>query len=52
MGNARPYIVIVIKKKYPDLSITHFASAYGDNKNYIYAIYRILVKLREAFNIC
>ena len=31
--------------------ITHFASAGGNNSNYFYAIYRILIKLRDAFNI-
>ena len=36
---------------FKDVVITHFASAGGTNSNYFYAIYRILIKLREAFNI-
>lgn len=31
--------------------IPHFASAGGNNSNYFYALYRILTKLRELFNI-
>jgi len=38
-------------RDFKDVMITHFASAGGTNSNYFYAIYRILIKLREAFNI-
>lgn len=31
-----------------DIVITHFASAGGNNTNYFYTIYRILIKLRVA----
>lgn len=38
-------------KQYNDIVIPHFASAGGNNSNYFYTIYRILIKLRELFNI-
>merc|ERR1712183_119833 len=38
-------------KHYKDIVISHFASAGGNNSNYFFTIYRILVKLRELFNI-
>lgn len=38
-------------QEFKDVIITHFGSAGGTNSNYFYAIYRILIKLREAFNI-
>ena len=38
-------------KNYKDIIISHFASAGGNNSNYFFTIYRILVKLRELFNI-
>lgn len=34
-----------------DLIILHFATTGGNNSNYFYAIYRILIKLREELNI-
>lgn len=34
-----------------DLMILHFATTGGNNSNYFYAIYRILIKLREDLNI-
>lgn len=34
-----------------DLTILHFATTGGNNSNYFYAIYRILIKLREELNI-
>jgi hypothetical protein len=34
-----------------DLIILHFATTGGNNSNYYYAIYRILIKLREELNI-
>lgn len=37
--------------KYPDYIIPHFATTGGNNCNYFFAIYRILIKLREALNI-
>lgn len=39
------------KQNFPDIVIPHFASAGGNNANYFFTIYRILVKLREIFNI-
>ena len=39
------------KQKFPDIIIPHFASAGGNNSNYFFTIYRILIKLREIFNI-
>ena len=39
------------KGKYPDIIIPHFATIGGNNGNYFYAIYRILIKLRELLNI-
>ncbi|CAD8126406.1 unnamed protein product [Paramecium sonneborni] len=39
------------KGRYPDFIIPHFATQSGKNSNYYYAIYRILIKLREALNI-
>ena len=39
------------RKHYKDIIIPHFASAGGNNSNYHYSIYRILIKLREYFNI-
>ena len=38
-------------KQYKDIVIPHFASAGGNNSNFHYSIYRILIKLREYFNI-
>jgi hypothetical protein len=37
--------------KYNDFIIPHFATTGGNNGNYFFAIYRILIKLREALNI-
>lgn len=34
-------------RKNNDLIILHFATTGGNNSNYFYAIYRILIKLRE-----
>lgn len=34
-----------------DLLILHFGTTGGNNSNYFYAIYRILIKLREELNI-
>ena len=34
-----------------DLIILHFATTGGNNSNYFYALYRILVKLRQELNI-
>lgn len=34
-----------------DLMILHFATTGGNNSNYFYALYRILIKLREELNI-
>ena len=34
-----------------DLIILHFATTGGSNSNYFYALYRILIKLREELNI-
>lgn len=34
-----------------DLILLHFATTGGNNSNYFYALYRILVKLRETLNI-
>ncbi|CAK89279.1 unnamed protein product (macronuclear) [Paramecium tetraurelia] len=39
------------QQRYPDFIIPHFATQSGKNSNYYYAIYRILIKLREALNI-
>lgn len=41
----------LIKSKNKDLIILHFATTGGNNSNYYYAIYRILIKLREELNI-
>lgn len=38
-------------KKNNDLIILHFATTGGNNSNYFYALYRILIKLREELNI-
>ena len=38
-------------KNRKDLTILHFATTGGNNSNYFYAIYRILIKLREDLNI-
>ncbi len=38
-------------KKRDDLTILNFATTGGNNSNYYYAIYRILIKLREELNI-
>lgn len=38
-------------RKNNDLIILHFATTGGNNSNYFYAIYRILIKLREQLNI-
>lgn len=35
-------------QNFPDIIIPHFASAGGNNSNYFYTIYRILIKLRVA----
>lgn len=40
-----------VRQDFEDIIITHFASAGGNNSNSFYAIYRILIKLRDAFNI-
>jgi hypothetical protein len=37
--------------KRKDLVLMHFATTGGNNSNYFYALYRILVKLRETLNI-
>ena len=37
------------QKNYNDIVIPHFASAGGNNSNYFYTIYRILIKLRVFF---
>lgn len=34
-----------------DLMILHFGTTGSNNSNYLYAIYRILIKLREELNI-
>ena len=34
-----------------DLVLLHFATTGGNNSNYFYALYRILIKLREELNI-
>lgn len=37
-------------KKFGDIIITHFATSTGNkNKNYYFAIYLILIKLRVCF---
>ena len=41
----------VSKKKYPDLMIAHFATSGGNNANVYYAIYKILTRLRQTFDI-
>ena len=38
-------------QRFDDVVIPHFASAGGNHSNYFYTIYRILVRLREIFNI-
>lgn len=38
-------------QRFDDVIIPHFASAGGNHSNYFYTIYRILVRLREMFNI-
>ena len=40
-----------VKQNFKDIIIPHFASAGGNNSNSFYAIYRILIKLRQVFNI-
>lgn len=40
-----------VKQDFDDIIIPHFASAGGNNSNSFYAIYRILIKLRDVFNI-
>lgn len=37
--------------KYKDVMIAHFASTGGSNTNYFYTIYRILIRLRDIFNV-
>ncbi|CAD8161669.1 unnamed protein product [Paramecium pentaurelia] len=39
------------KGRYQDYIIPHFATQSGKNSNYFFAIYRILIKLRETLNI-
>jgi len=39
------------QKRFPDLIIPHFAGAGGKSSNYFYAMYKILIGLREHFNI-
>ena len=39
------------RNKYKDIVIPHFASAGGNSSNYHSSIYKILIKLREFFNI-
>lgn len=39
------------QEKRQDLILMHFATTGGNNSNYFYALYRILVKLRETLNI-
>lgn len=39
------------KKKCQDTILTHYASIGGNNSNYFYAFYTILIKLREKQNI-
>lgn len=34
-----------------DVVIAHFASSGGTNANYFYTVYKILVKLRDIFNV-
>ncbi len=38
-------------KKFKDVVVPHFASVGGNSQNYFYSIYKILVKLRDIFNI-
>jgi len=38
-------------KNFSDVIISHFAGTEGNNENYFYAIYKILVRLREHFNV-
>jgi hypothetical protein len=38
-------------QKYKDVVVPHFASVGGNSQNYFYTIYKILVKLRDIFNI-
>jgi hypothetical protein len=35
-------------QNYPDVIVPHFASAGGNNTNYFYMIYRMLIKLRVS----
>jgi hypothetical protein len=37
---------LYIAKRYQDFIIAHFATTGGNNANYFFAIYRILIKLR------
>jgi len=39
------------KKSHPDLIIAHFGGTGGNNASHYYAIYKILIRLRENFNI-
>jgi hypothetical protein len=41
----------VTKSKFDDLIIAHFATTGGNNANFYYAIYKILTKLRDKFDI-
>ncbi|CAD8127534.1 unnamed protein product [Paramecium sonneborni] len=45
------YHIINKKGRHPDIIIPHFAIHSQNNSNYYYAIYRILIKLRQALNI-
>lgn len=45
------YHVTNRKSRYSDIIIPHFTMIGGNNSNYFYAIYRILIKLRELLNI-
>ncbi len=49
--NIKPKVNISISQNKRDLTILHFATTGGNNSNYFYAIYRILIKLREELNI-
>lgn len=40
-----------LKGRKNDLMILHFGTTGGNNSNYFYALYRILIKLREELNI-
>lgn len=40
-----------LKGRKNDLMILHFGTTGGNNSNYFYALYRILIKLREELSI-